>query len=131
MAAGVALATVVALAATWWETPLHTLAEPVGPVPTPLAWTAQIEPLAGDGHPGNRDGAAAQARFADPYALLRSADGSVYFTDAGDTARPVSMARHCRPVSIRPRALPPTRRATCTWPTPATMRSAVSGPMGR
>ncbi len=87
MAAGVALATVVALAATWWETPLHTLAEPVGPVPTPLAWTAQIEPLAGDGHPGNRDGAAAHARFADPYALLRSADGSVYFTDAGDNNR--------------------------------------------
>jgi DNA-binding beta-propeller fold protein YncE len=87
MAAGVALATVVALAATWWETPLHTLAEPAGPAPTPLAWTAQIELLAGDGHPGNRDGAAAQARFADPYALLRSADGSVYFTDAGDNNR--------------------------------------------
>ncbi len=66
MAAGVALATVVALAATWWETPLHTLAEPAGPAPTPLAWTAQIEPLAGDGHPGDRDGASAQARFADP-----------------------------------------------------------------
>ncbi|KAG0921971.1 hypothetical protein G6F32_014869 [Rhizopus arrhizus] len=87
MAAGVAVATAVALAATWWETPLHTLAEPAGPAPTPLAWTAQIEPLAGDGHPGERDGASAQARFADPYALLRSADGSVYFTDAGDNNR--------------------------------------------
>jgi hypothetical protein len=149
MAAGVALATVVALAATWWETPLHTLAEPAGPAPTPLAWTAQIEPLAGDGHPGDRDGASAQARFADPYALLRSADGSVYFTDAGDNNRirrrlpdgrvetvagqgeGASMARHCRPVSIRLRALPPTRRATCMWPTPATMRSAASAPMAR
>ncbi|MDW7602341.1 gluconolaconase, partial [Stenotrophomonas maltophilia] len=46
-----------------------------------------MEPLAGDGHPGDRDGASAQARFADPYALLRSADGSVYFTDAGDNNR--------------------------------------------
>ncbi|WP_425508391.1 hypothetical protein [Stenotrophomonas sepilia] len=88
MAAGVALATAVGLAATWWEdTPLKTLAGPAGPVPTPLAWTAQIEPLAGDGHPGDRDGASAQARFADPYALLRGTDGSVYFTDAGDNNR--------------------------------------------
>ena len=74
MAAGVALATVVALAATWWETPLHTLAEPAGPVPTPLAWTAQIEPLAGDGHPGA--GFDAQVDLAQDGDLARS-DGVV------------------------------------------------------
>ena len=61
MAAGVALATAAGLAATWWDTPLKTLAGPAGPVPTPLAWTAQIEPLAGDGHPGDRDGASGGA----------------------------------------------------------------------
>lgn len=83
----VVVATAVALAATWWEFPASGPQVPAGPVPTPLAWTAQIELLAGDGHPGDRDGASAQARFADPYALLGSADGSVYFTDAGDNNR--------------------------------------------
>ncbi len=88
MAVGVVVvATAAALAATWWERPAQAPDTPVGPQPTPLAWTAQIEPLAGDGHPGDRDGASAQARFAEPYALLRTADGSVYFTDAGDNNR--------------------------------------------
>ena len=84
---GVVVATAAALAATWWERPAQAPDAPAGPQPTPLAWTAQIEPLAGDGHPGDRDGASAQARFAEPYALLRTADGSVYFTDAGDNNR--------------------------------------------
>lgn len=88
MAVGaVVVATAVALAATWWDFPAPGPQAPAGPVPTPLAWTAQIELLAGDGHPGDRDGPSAQARFADPYALLGSADGSVYFTDAGDNNR--------------------------------------------
>jgi len=87
MAAGVVVATAVALAATWWEFPASGPTVASGPAATPLGWTAQIELLAGDGHPGDRDGASAQARFADPYALLASADGSVYFTDAGDNNR--------------------------------------------
>ena len=87
MAAGVVVATAAALATTWWPASAPAPAAAQGPLPTPLAWTAQIELLAGDGHPGDRDGAAAQARFADPHALLRGADGSVYFTDAGDNNR--------------------------------------------
>ena len=66
MAVGVVVATAAALAATWWERPAQAPDTPVGPQPTPLAWTAQIEPLAGDGHPGDRDGASAQAGFAEP-----------------------------------------------------------------
>ncbi|WMJ67659.1 gluconolaconase [Stenotrophomonas sp. 24(2023)] len=86
--AGVVVVTAVALAATWWWPPGSTAPPaPAGPQPTPLAWTAQIELLAGDGHPGDREGAAAQARFADPYGLLRLADGTVVFTDAGDNNR--------------------------------------------
>ncbi|AWH16280.1 gluconolaconase [Stenotrophomonas sp. ZAC14D2_NAIMI4_7] len=84
---GVAVVTAAALAATWWPGPAPEISAPAGPQPTPLAWTAQIETLAGDGHPGNRDGAAAQARFADPYAVVRTAQGAVYFTDAGDNNR--------------------------------------------
>lgn len=85
--AGVVVVTAAALAATWWPVQSPEASAPAGPQPTPLAWTAQIETLAGDGHPGNRDGAAAQARFADPYAVVRTAQGAVYFTDAGDNNR--------------------------------------------
>lgn len=85
--AAVAVATAGALAATFWLPDEPHPETPAGPAPTPLAWTAQIELLAGDGHPGDRDGASAQARFADPYALLRLDDGSVYFTDGGDNNR--------------------------------------------
>ncbi|HAL23031.1 MAG TPA: gluconolaconase [Stenotrophomonas sp.] len=84
---GVVVVTAAALAATWWPDRDPEASAPAGPQPTPLAWTAQIETLAGDGHPGNRDGAAAQARFADPYAVVRTAQGAVYFTDAGDNNR--------------------------------------------
>ncbi|MBK0027575.1 gluconolaconase [Stenotrophomonas sp. S48] len=84
---GVVVVTAAALAATWWPDRAAEVSAPAGPQPTPLAWTAQIETLAGDGHPGNRDGAAAQARFADPYAVVRTAQGAVYFTDAGDNNR--------------------------------------------
>ncbi|AWH31814.1 NHL repeat-containing protein [Stenotrophomonas sp. SAU14A_NAIMI4_8] len=84
---GVVVVTAAALAATWWPDRATEVSAPAGPQPTPLAWTAQIETLAGDGHPGNRDGAAAQARFADPYAVVRTAQGAVYFTDAGDNNR--------------------------------------------
>ena len=60
---------------------------PPGPLPTPLAWTAQIDLLAGDGVGGLQEGAGAQARFADPYGVAVGTDGVVYVADAGDNNR--------------------------------------------
>ncbi len=60
---------------------------PTGPAPTPLGWQGQLSLLAGDGIAGNTDGAAAQARFADPYGLVMDAAGTVYVADAGDNNR--------------------------------------------
>lgn len=84
--AGVAVATAVALAATWWPRD-PALLLPAVPAPTLLAWTAQISPLAGDGVAGLREGDAAQARFADPWSLLALNDGSVLVADGGDNSR--------------------------------------------
>lgn len=61
--------------------------EATGPAPTPLGWQGQLSLLAGDGIAGNTDGAAAQARFADPYGLVMDAAGTVYVADAGDNNR--------------------------------------------
>jgi DNA-binding beta-propeller fold protein YncE len=83
---GVAAVTTLAVAATFLPRPV-TEAVPAGPAPTPLGWTAQLQPLAGDGVPGLRDGAAAQARFSDPYALLALDDGGLLVADAGDNNR--------------------------------------------
>ncbi|HAI47649.1 MAG TPA: hypothetical protein DCM50_13300 [Stenotrophomonas sp.] len=58
-----------------------------GPLPTPLGWQARIETVAGDGVDGLREGAGAQARFADPYALAIDAQGVAYIADAGDNNR--------------------------------------------
>lgn len=58
-----------------------------GPAPTPLGWPAQIDLLAGDGVDGLREGAGAQARFSDPYALAVDGNGVVYIADAGDNNR--------------------------------------------
>ena len=71
---------------TFFNTPASAPVEQ-GPVPTPLAWQAQIDTLAGDGVGGLRDGAGAQARFADPYALAVDAHGVAYIADAGDNNR--------------------------------------------
>ncbi len=60
---------------------------PPGPLPTPLGWTAQIDLLAGDGVGGLQEGAAVQARFADPYGVAVDAQGVVYVADAGDNNR--------------------------------------------
>ncbi|MBD8644219.1 MULTISPECIES: gluconolaconase [unclassified Stenotrophomonas] len=83
---GVAAVTTLAVAATFLPRPV-TEAVPAGPAPTPLGWTAQLQPLAGDGVPGLRDGAPAQARFSDPYALLALDDGGLLVADAGDNNR--------------------------------------------
>ena len=83
---GVAAVTTLAVAATFLPRPV-TEAVPAGPAPTPLGWTAQLQPLAGDGVPGLRDGAPAQARFSDPYALLALDDGGLRLVDAQPLAR--------------------------------------------
>ncbi len=86
MIGGVVAITAAALAWTFFDTPASAPVEQ-GPVPTPLAWQAQIDVLAGDGVGGLRDGAGAQARFADPYALAVDAHGVAYIADAGDNNR--------------------------------------------
>jgi hypothetical protein len=63
--------TAAALAATFIFVPTREVAiVPTGPAPTPFAWRARLELLAGDGVAGLREGAALQARFADPYGML-------------------------------------------------------------
>jgi sugar lactone lactonase YvrE len=52
-----------------------------------LEWRAHVDPLAGDGHLGWRDGPAAQARFADPYGLALDPHGTLYVSDGGDNDR--------------------------------------------
>jgi sugar lactone lactonase YvrE len=50
-------------------------------VPGRYVWTA------GDGNAGLQEGAAAQARFADPYGIAVAADGTIYVSDAGENNR--------------------------------------------
>ena len=57
------------------------------PAPPSHDWPAHVQPLAGDGHVGWRDGAAAQARFADPYGLALDPHGTLYVSDGGDSDR--------------------------------------------
>jgi len=61
-------------------------AEAVDAAPA-LDWQPHIGALAGDGHVGWRDGAAAQARFADPYGLALDPHGTLYVSDGGDSDR--------------------------------------------
>jgi len=86
MIGGVVAITAAALAWTFFDVPASAPVDQ-GPVPTPLAWQAQIDVLAGDGVGGLREGAGAQARFADPYALAFDAHGVAYIADAGDNNR--------------------------------------------
>ncbi len=53
----------------------------------PFEGALRLSLLAGDGLAGLREGAAAQARFADPYGLARGRDGTLYIADAGDNNR--------------------------------------------
>lgn len=80
--------TAAALAATVWfepgrDAPAPTSASRV----TPLGWAAQLRLTAGEGILGGRDGAAGQARFADPYGVAVDAAGVLYVADAGDNNR--------------------------------------------
>ena len=52
-----------------------------------LDWRPHVAALAGDGQVGWRDGAAAQARFADPYGLALDPHGTLYVSDGGDSDR--------------------------------------------
>ncbi|UTY59910.1 gluconolaconase [Massilia sp. erpn] len=54
---------------------------------TPRLWTARVHNLAGDGVAGNVNGAAAQARFADPYGIVADGAGNVYISDGGANNR--------------------------------------------
>ncbi|HBZ47965.1 MAG TPA: gluconolaconase, partial [Stenotrophomonas sp.] len=86
MVALVGVAVAAALTWTFLREPAAP-APPPGPVATVLGWTPQVSLLAGDGVGGLRDGAAAQARFADPYGLALDAHGVLYVADAGDNNR--------------------------------------------
>ena len=86
MAALVAMAVAAALAWSFLRAPVPP-PPPPGPAATTLGWTPDITLLAGDGVGGLRDGAGAQARFADPYGLARDAHGVLYVADAGDNNR--------------------------------------------
>lgn len=52
--------------------------------PTPLNWHPHVLRFAGDGTAGMRDGAALQARFADPFGVVQDKTGNLYVTDAAD-----------------------------------------------
>jgi len=84
----VVVTTGAALAATWlFETRPPVAQVVLGPAPTTIGWTGRIDLLAGDGVAGMRDGAAMQARFADPYGVAFAKDGTVFVSDAGENNR--------------------------------------------
>ncbi len=84
--AGLAVAAAV-LVPAWLR---HAGSSAEGPPPPPTTPNQRVDspalvtPLAGDGRIGARDGAAAQAQFADPYGLAWDPHGTLYVSDAGD-----------------------------------------------
>ncbi|MBC3878363.1 gluconolaconase [Undibacterium sp. FT79W] len=52
--------------------------------PTSTDWQPHVLRFAGDGTAGKRDGAALQARFADPFGMVQDQEGNLYVTDAAD-----------------------------------------------
>ncbi|MFZ6644917.1 gluconolaconase [Undibacterium sp. TJN25] len=58
-----------------------------GPRATVLGWPALVTTFAGDGGIGYADGAARNARFADPFGLAVDLVGNLYVADAGDNNR--------------------------------------------
>ena len=85
----VAAMTALAIAATFLHAPLRDWWR--GPPPTLPAtdpqWQPRIAPLAGTGLRGLRDGHVLQARFDEPWGLVRGPDGSVFVSDGGEANR--------------------------------------------
>jgi len=80
----VVVLTVLALAATFLIGPLREWLRPAPVLPgTPFDWSARIEHVAGDGHRGLRDGHGLQARFDEPWGLVRGVDGALYVSEGG------------------------------------------------
>ena len=83
----------LAAAGAWWMharqagTTATPASAPAPAVALPLKWPPRVVALAGDGHLGARDGAAAQAQFADPYGLALDPHGVLYVSDGGDNDR--------------------------------------------
>ena len=68
----------------------YVLGRATAPEPKPSLranWTAVVDVLAGDGHPGVADGDPMRARFSDPFGVVVAIDGSVFVADAGDAQR--------------------------------------------
>ena len=65
----------------WWRGPPPSLPA------TSFDWQPRIVPLAGDGHRGVRDGHVLQARFDEPWGLVRGPDGSLFVADGGEANR--------------------------------------------
>lgn len=140
----VAALVALALAITFVLEPLREWLRPA-PVlsPTSFDWNARIEAVAGDGHRGLRDGHLLQARFDEPWGLVRGSDGALYVSEggsgnrirriaadgmvstfAGGGSRDSPTASAPRPRSTRLRRWRSTCSATSMSPTPATTRSA-------
>ncbi|HEY1092443.1 MAG TPA: SMP-30/gluconolactonase/LRE family protein [Burkholderiaceae bacterium] len=84
------------------------VAAPAPPPPPPTLPTApaELQLLAGDGHAGERDGAAAQARFIDPYGLAFDAQGALYVADGGDAQGAIRRIARDGTVSTLPLSAP-------------------------
>jgi sugar lactone lactonase YvrE/murein DD-endopeptidase MepM/ murein hydrolase activator NlpD len=66
---------------------LWTRTGPPRPRALDVAWQASVLTIAGDGVAATRDGDVRSARFADPFGVALSPDGSIYVADAGDSPR--------------------------------------------
>lgn len=89
LALGVALALALALLALALPA-LRRPPDPVGaPTPANTAYLpgVRVTTIAGGASPGHLDGPAQQARFTEPVALARGADGTIYIGEAGGRLR--------------------------------------------
>ncbi|HRO27527.1 MAG TPA: gluconolaconase [Luteimonas sp.] len=85
----VAALTALALVATFLWPPLRDwLRRPPPPLPpTAFDWQPRIVPLAGTGLRGARDGHVLEARFDEPWGLVRGPDDSLFIADGGEANR--------------------------------------------
>ncbi|HWK34847.1 hypothetical protein [Sphingomonas sp.] len=82
-AAGIALLLLIAAGGGLWLW----LWDGFTPVPTNVAWPAELTTVAGGGARGHADGAAGTARFGDPFAVAIDRHGVLYVADADDTGQ--------------------------------------------